>query len=216
MAQQLIDAIAWDWGRVLGTFSNEKMWDALAVYSTGGTADNIKKLIVPISKLHETGKISSAEFYKRAVKAAPLEISYAQFFDAWRSCITGENPGMADLLRRIRPEIRQGVLSNTDPIHWTAIEVLPLMKEFFPRPEQLVRSYDANVQMLKPGENMYFEVRKRLKILSNEPHRLLYFDDIVEYCTAGATLGFRTQHYNCLTDPIGRIEKALDSLGALQ
>lgn len=214
MAEQLIDAIAWDWGRVLGIFDSKLMWSNLAGYGTL-PVEELKKRVVRAMRLHEAGKIASEEFYTRVLRAG-VALSYEQFVEAWGSCIIGENPGITDVLRRIKPGIRQCVISNTDPIHWTRIGVLPMMRQFFPNLKTLVRSYDPGVWTLKPGPKIYREVQQRLGIRPSEPDRLLYVDDVIEYCTAGATLGFKTQHYNCVVDPIERIEEALDSLGALQ
>lgn len=210
-----IEGILWDWGKVLGLYDHKKSCDLLAYYSEFSPEEVEKILFDGPTQRHTEGKLSPRKFYEEAVRATRLsDLSYKKFCDIWSKAIIGESPGISALFARIDPQVKMVIVSDTDPIHWSAIEKLPIMKKFFPKGTQLIRSYDLG--MRKPNKRMYYAALERLRIPKKRPYRALYIDDIEENCTTFARMGGRVLLYNCTKDPLARLETTLADLGALR
>lgn len=167
------------------------------------------------AKLHEVGKLSSEEFFLVARKVANLDegLSFQEFCTIWKN-IFEENRGLEAVLNLIRPEVKQCILSNTEPIHWSAIEQLPVMKKFFGDSQLLVRSYTAGTR--KPDPRMYQDALRCLGIAEKDVQHVLYIDDIAEYRDAFERMGGNVLPYDCSKDAIMHLEAGLRKFGVLQ
>ncbi len=191
-----INHILFDFGRVLGLFNHMKACDKLAEL-TGGriTGEEIRtSLFAPdgLATQFEVGKLDERAFMRSACSELglfPFD-DMDQFRELWGD-IFEEVPGMAEILSSLRPEIRMGILSNTDPIHWQWIERLPIMQRFFDDESAITRSYEVGCR--KPARQKYLEAAQRLSAL---PRNILYIDDIAENAQVAQQLGFQAIQFD--------------------
>jgi len=214
-----ITAMIWDWGNVLGRFDHIKACQKLALRSAA-SFDEILKIFYSgdeaLAKLHDTGAITPARFFSLAQRLCRLDeqMTFEEFRDIWRSVILGENKKIGDIIGRIRPDILRCILSNTDPIHWTAISQLPAVKKYFSNPDLRIRSYNVGVR--KPDLAMYREALECLGLRETEAHRVLYIEDVPEYCEAFRSIGGNALQYDCSKEPIARLEEGLRVFGVFE
>jgi putative hydrolase of the HAD superfamily len=218
MTQPHIKGIIWDFGNILARFDHLKACKKLAEYCATAPEDIIKELFsgenAP-AKLHESGELSSLEFFRSAQKLLSFSenLSFQIFSDIWKD-IFQENNEVSAVIDRIQPDLKQCILSNTDPIHWSAIEQLPVMKKYFSNPAVLVRSYTSGTR--KPDPKMYQDALQCLELAEEEIQHILYIDDIAEYRDAFERMGGNALSYDCSKDPLARLEAGLRKFGVLQ
>ncbi len=184
----MIKAIIFDYGNVIGTVLNSRFLDDLAQF-TGKTAAELQELVngaSPLLRDFETGRISSGEFFKGAVKLGGLKISRDEF----RKLFTGrfkpveETPG---LIRTLKTRYRIGLLSNTN--EWDfRYQIAPC--EVFKLFDTVTVSF--KVGAMKPDEKIYCDALHKLEF---RPDECVYIDDIREYADAACALGINGIHY---------------------
>ena len=217
MTETKIIGIIWDFGNILASFDHLKACKRLAKYSAFSPEDIFKKLFggenAP-EKLHETGQLSPQEFFLLVKKLAVLsdDLSFQMFSGIWGD-ILQENSGVSALLDRIQPGVKQCILSNTDPIHWSAIEQLPVMKKHFSNSAMLIRSYASGTR--KPDVKIYQDALACLGFNDKDIEHVLYVDDIAEYREVFERLGGYTLSYDCSKDDLAQLETGLAKFGVL-
>ena len=87
------------------------------------------------------------------------------------------------------------------------------MQEFFADGTAHLLSFKVGAR--KPDPRMWGAVFDHYAIARFEADRILYIDDIGEYCTSFSREGVRTLQYNCLVGPTTALEKAFSTLGVL-
>ena len=119
-----------------------------------------------------------------------------------------------DILERIKTDLTQCIMSNTDPIHWSGIEQLSVMKKHFSNPQLLIRSYTVGTR--KPDLKMYQEALRCLGIAEQDTQQVLYIDDIAEYRDVFKSMGGNVLSYDCSKDPLTQLETGLREFGVLK
>lgn len=212
-----IKSIIWDFGNILGRFDHFKACKNFAMYCEITPEEILKKLFsgenAPV-KLHESGKCSSQEFFRlvREILSFSDDLSFRMFSDIWKD-IFQENDGISTIIDSIPPNISQCILSNTDPIHWSAIEKIPVMKKHFSDQTLLVRSYTSGKR--KPDIRIYHDALRCLKLTKEEIQHVLYVDDIAEYRVTFERMGGNTLPYDCSKDNLLQLEDGLRKFGIL-
>lgn len=217
MKKPEIEGIIWDFGNVLARFNHLRACIKLAHFSSMPLKEIQKALFsgnqAP-AKLHEVGKLSPEEFFLAARTAAHFDerLLFEEFSTIWRD-IFDENEGLGAVLDRIRPEVKRCILSNTEPIHWLAIEKLPVIKRYFRDPRLLVRSYLVGTR--KPDPKMYHAALKCLRISKRNIGSVLYIDDIAEYREAFERMGGKMLAYDCSKNTLAHLKVGLQEFGVL-
>jgi putative hydrolase of the HAD superfamily len=114
-----VRAVIFDLGRVLiGLNLSRGLFGLLASTSEqpgGALLDRLLKDELYVS--FSTGKLPPDEFHRRLCERTDLDLSFAEFRQAW--CEVFEPiPGMDRLLAEVATRLPVGLLSDTDPIHW--------------------------------------------------------------------------------------------------
>ncbi len=202
MPTKKIKVVLFDFGRVLSDFDHKKACFCLSKFSTL-TPDEIYNVIFPkLSGLHNTGQYDSIKFYDEVKRNAKLKnISFEEFSHCWADIFTSNNE-MERVLSKIKGDIKLFILSDTDPVHWTYISRLPIVKKFFDDENRIIRSYDVKVE--KPDDKMYNEAIKRAGV---KPEEILYIDDVQEFVETARDFGINAEKYDCTKDPITRMEE---------
>ncbi len=211
MSQHNIKGIIWDFGNIFASFYHAKSCGKLAQYSPMQPEDIYKAIFggsKSIQRLHDSGAISSQEFFSEVQKSVSLskDLSFQEFCDIWKD-IFQENKDLEEIINNIKPGIRQCILSNTDPIHWSYIEQLPIIKKHFSNESILVRSYVSGVS--KPETKIYLDAIKCLELEEEDIKDIVYIDDVSEYREKFESMGGNTISYDCSKDDVSKLKEEL-------
>ncbi len=184
----MIKAIIFDYGNVISALDNTLFLKAIAG-SSEKTVPELHELIYVQSDLptrYETGLISSQEFFSRTKKLCGLRISQSDFIRAFTGIFTPIQSTL-DLIQRLKPEYRLGLLSNTNEWDFTyEIAKISVFNLF----DTVTVSY--RVKAMKPDRAMYLDALTKLGL---KPEECVYIDDIKEYADAASALGIRGIQY---------------------
>lgn len=210
-------AVIFDLGRVLVDFDNMKTCRALAEFCSH-SAEEISALLFrnrgtekPEEFMKfEQGLLTPVGFYERIkCQLTAADLKYSDFYTIWGD-IHSPNPDIDDLLARIKKGIRLFILSNNDWIRWRFAKELPVVKRFFPHPEQLILSFEVHAR--KPDKRIYLEGIKRSGV---EPEEIVYIDDIPAFVGTARDSGMVGILYDCRIDFIDYLEHGFSRLGVI-
>jgi len=213
-----IVGIIWDFGKVLASFDHLKACKKLACYCNIPPVLILERLFsgenAP-AKLHELGRISSQQFYNEVLRLLPFskDITFSEFSEIWKD-IFRENRGISTLIGKVRSEIKQCICSNTDPIHWSAIEQLPVMKKYFSNPALLTRSYTSGAR--KPNVKIFLDALASLHMEEGDANHVLYIEDIAAYRQVFLVMGGNVLSYDCTVDKMIELKRRLYKYGVLE
>ena len=183
-----LTTIIFDFGMVISSFEVARFLRNLVPY-TGKAMTELKHILNVVRDIvieYETGLMSTEDFITRIFHATNLPLTRDQFRTAYTD-IFSPITSTHDLIRRLKPRYRLGLLSNTSELHFQhAIRTAPV----FPLFDAVTLSYE--VKALKPSRNIYDNMLTKLRA---EPHECVYIDDIEENAAAAAWLGMHPIQY---------------------
>lgn len=212
-----IRAVIFDLGRVLVDFDNMKTCQGLAEFC-GHSAEEISALLFGSRETKkpeefmkfEQGLLTPVGFYEGIkYQLAAADLKYSDFYTIWGD-ILSPNPGIENLLARLRRDVLTFVLSNNDWIRWRFVEHLPVIRRFFSQREQLILSFQLHAR--KPDQQMFLEGIRRAGV---KPDRIIYVDDVPAFVDAARNLGMVGILYDCRIDPINYLEQRFSRLGVI-
>lgn len=197
----MIKGIIFDYGNVIARFDHMIFFRRLLPYSAlrsdeilaeAGRASN---LIID----YETGRITSDEFSAQVVARLKLSMPMHKFKESFVR-IFERNPATLQLIRRLKPHFKLGLLSNTNQWHFeTEMQTL----EEFPLFDAVTLSFEVGA--MKPAEILYRDILAKMNM---QPPDCVYIDDIAEYVDFATALGFNAIHYTShasLVDSLKRL-----------
>lgn len=184
----MIKAVIFDFGNVICGLDNQVFLRRISHY-TKKSIEELDEIIYGESGLprqYETGLISSQQFFERIAALCALSITKDEFVKAYTDIFTAI-PATFDLVKRLKPGYRLGLLSNTS--EWDF--------EYGIRPIGIFDLFDAvtlsyEVKAMKPERKIFLDVLAKLKL---EPRQCVYIDDIAEYVAAAQRLGIHSFQY---------------------
>jgi putative hydrolase of the HAD superfamily len=148
----------------------------------------------------ELGRLHASAYYQGLVDRLGVSWTYEQFVHMWNSIFT-EDPGVTQLMRRLRPRHRLTALTNTNALHLAHLRAsLPSMS--------LLHDWVASceVGLRKPDPAIY---RLALERAGVEPQQAIYIDDRPELVEAGQRAGLSAIRF----EHSRQLEQALRALG---
>ena len=211
MSEYNIKAIIFDAGNVLVRFNHTKAYEKLSKYSNLSVEEIINLISngdKSPSSLHDSGKLSSHDFFLTIQKQINLNknLSFEEFSNIWGD-IFEENTEIEPIIDKIHKNIKLCILSNTDPIHWSVVEKLPLLKKHFSNKNIVILSYNSKV--CKPETKIYNDALISLGMIIEDTKNILYIEDIAKYRQAFENIGGHTLSYDCSKDSVSVLENAL-------
>jgi glucose-1-phosphatase len=179
-----INAFIFDFGNVVCSFDIRLFYLRAQPYSSLPPDDlhAALKSSHGIMRDYETGLLTSEEFFARICTACRLTVSQKEFVAAYTQ-IFEPIPSTYELIRRLKPRYKLGLLSNTNEWHFEhgikPVEVFPLF-------DTVTLSYE--VKAMKPAEKIY---RDALGKLGVPPAECVYIDDLEENVLAAQELGMQ-------------------------
>lgn len=136
---------------------------------------------------YETGLLTTDEFFRTVLQRTGLSMTREQFRLAYNN-IFKPIPENRELIRRLKPHYRLGLLSNTSEWHFQhAIRTT----DVFPLFDAVTLSYE--VRALKPAEALYRDILAKLQ---SAPVECVYIDDIQVNVEAAERIGMHGIHYH--------------------
>lgn len=183
-----IQAIIFDFGRVLCDFDIHRFFRRAAAFSTlpPGALASLMNSATDVANRYETGLITSDEFYEAVCRLASLRMPKDEFVAAYTDIFT-PIPASFELLRRLKPRYRLALLSNTSAWHFEhgirPVAVFPLF-------DAVTLSYEVGA--MKPDPRMYRDALRKLQLPASA---CAYIDDLRDNVEAGRALGLHALHY---------------------
>ena len=180
----MIEAIIFDFGNVIARFDRQKFLSQLDNKRT----DELERRIYGDNLLDnfEKGLISGKGFYKHICTRCHLTISYDNFLAAYTSIFIPIQSTI-DLILKLKPYYKLGLLSNTNEIHY---EQYISRAEIFPLFDAVTVSH--KVQVMKPDRQIYNDVLGKLQL---PPQQCVFIDDLGKNVLAANALGLHAHQY---------------------
>lgn len=208
-----IKAILFDFGRVLCLFDRLRATSQLLEHtSLPMTAESLDAELFTLEGLgttFERGQLSKDEFFTQMKERYQLSdmLTFDTFVTMW-SQIFDEVGGVQSLIETIPSETQRGILSNIDPIHWSAAKDISVIKTFVP--ELVIKSFEQKTR--KPDPRMY---EAALAAFSVPAENILYLDDIQDYVDTARGLGLNAEQFDARTMTHEDMKRIFISYGIL-
>jgi len=184
-----IEAVIFDFGNVICSFDNDIFLRRIAARAQRSPAE-IREIVYgqqsDLMREFETGGVSPDEFFARMGRECGVVMARADLVRAFTDIFTPIEATF-DLIRRLKPRYRLGLLSNTS--QWDY--------EYGIRPVEVFDLFDAvslsfEVGAMKPDRRIYEDMLGKLDL---PPGACVYVDDIERYVAAARDLGMTGIHY---------------------
>jgi len=152
---------------------------------------------------YDEGRLNTDQFVASCIDQLELNVSADEFIAIWNGMFC-ENPGMEELLVKIKQRYPIYVLSDTNPLHFEYCrETFPLLKHV----DEFILSYEIGVR--KPDSAMFGAA---LKKAGSSADKTLFADDRKEIIKGARKQGFQSLLYR---DAAG-FERDLSDWGLLE
>ena len=165
------------------------MGEKLLQFSLKKETEDPKKIFAYLFDLHtgavnlyETGKMTSLEFFQSLKDFFHLQISFDEFPTIWNDIFT-ENGEVSEIVRSLKGNVRLGLVSNTNALHFDYIASrFPVVHSF----DRWILSHEVGFK--KPAPEIYL---RAIEWASVEPPNILFIDDIQRNVEAAVSLGIQ-------------------------
>ncbi len=178
----MIKTIIFDMGRVIIPFDFQRGYDRLAPLCKYPAADIPPRLrTCDLVSRFESGQIEPQAFVQEFSRLLEFDIDYEQFCDIWSGIFLPDTLVPEAMLAGLRQRYRLLLLSNTNAIHWDAVQQrYPALGHF----HHHILSF--KVGALKPLPQIY---EAALAQADARPEECFFTDDILAYVEAAQTHG---------------------------
>ncbi len=197
-----VDAVVFDLGRVLIGVDTGALAARLAAHTTRSAQDMLRTPEArALAEAYETGRTETDAFCRDMISALGLDLGPEDFARVWTGIFT-RWPDMEALFAEVRARAAVAILSDTNPLHWRAIQALapPLAA-----PDAVGLSY--RIGACKPDPATYAAV---VRALGAAPERCVFVDDLDANVRGARRAGMRAFRH---TDARASRERLLDMLG---
>jgi len=182
-----IKAVIFDLGNVLVNYDVEKAARRFSAVSGLSTREIWKRFFLSrFEQAYTRGEISTREFHRIACKTLGVSIPLATFRHYWND-IFWENPGMDNLIKKIKRHYPLYLISNTNALHytylWKHFKLLRHFRRRFPSHEVGAR---------KPYLKIYRRVLKKIHL---RPEETVFIDDMKSFVAGARKVGMHAIHF---------------------
>lgn len=191
-------AIIFDFGNVICRFEVRLFVERISQLTSmpPSTLQGFMQQPFDLGREYETGLITSDEFYQRVSNRYGLSITKERFIHAFTDIFT-PIPSTLELIRKLKPFYKLGLLSNTNEWHFEhaikKVEVYPLFDAV---------TVSFQVKAMKPAEILYRDILAQLDVGAEE---CVYIDDIEENVEMANRLGMSGIHYTSAEELLARL-----------
>ncbi len=193
MTQSPIDVILFDLGNVILPFNHHQIAEKLFRFTREKEFQDPQKIFSylfdhrdGIINDFDVGKILPPEFFQSVKTTLDLSISFDEFLPLWNNIFV-EDREVSQIILSLKDKWRLGLLSNTDPLHFSHIlSEFPIIQIF----DKWILSYEVGFK--KPAIEIF---QKAIQWASVEPKKILFIDDIKKYVEVAISLGMCGIHF---------------------
>lgn len=180
-------AVIFDLGSVLVDYDHESTWTAVAAISQAPFSE-LERVASKLAEDAGKGIVNGRQLHQILVQQAGTTPDYDAFARAFCRHINRNEMALAYALElRQRPNLRLGIISNTNAVHVAWLHTLiPEFAHF----QSVILSSD--VGLLKPDPAIYHLALNQLAIL---PEAALFVDDIGENVRGATAVGLHAIHH---------------------
>ncbi|MBP7044387.1 MAG: HAD family phosphatase [Chloroflexi bacterium] len=180
-------AVIFDLGSVLVDYDHESTWTAVAAVSQASFSD-LEKLAFQLAEDAGKGIVNGRQLHQILVQQAGTTPDYDEFARAFCRHIYRNEKALAYALALShQPDLRLGIISNTNAVHVAWLHnLIPEFAHF----QSVILSSD--VGLLKPDPAIY---HLALKQLDAPPQAALFVDDIGENVRGATAVGLHAIHH---------------------
>jgi putative hydrolase of the HAD superfamily len=202
--QPSIRAVIFDLGRVLvaidDTLLVEHLFKGLDAADTQQLAR--RTMADPAMVEFNSGRMTPQAFYEKMRRTYRWKLTFNEFKSLWCR-IFYPMDGMEALISQLRGKVTLGLLSDTDPLHWSHIVTAwPWISGF----ENPTLSYQVGV--MKPDPEIY---RTAAKNVHTPPENCLYIDDLADNIEGAHVVGMNAVRF----ETIAQLKHVLKNLRLL-
>ena len=180
----MIRTIFIDFGNVLAFFDHQRAIRELVRHTDLPAAELTRLLYdTPLAEDYETGRISTAQYVREALRAGRLTCSSETFLSHF-CAIFERNPEVCDLVPALLPRYRVVLASNTVDAHYNryCADYADVLTRF----HHLVASHHAGARKPHPR---FFEFAHRYA--QAEPSECLFIDDLAANIATAEEFGWK-------------------------
>ena len=197
-----IEALLFDFGKVLVDFDFDRGMKRFAA-RTSLASEEFKSVILHQTwvRKYEHGEISTADFHRYLQEHGKLEMSIAEFHEAWASVFL---PGLIvpeALLANLRARYPLILVSNSNEAHVDFVTKNYGVFDYFDH-----KIFSHEVGSMKPDRKIYDVA---IAAAGKPPEALFFTDDREENIESAAKLGIRAHQFHSVLNLV----KALQSNG---
>lgn len=171
MKQQKIDAVIFDLGRVI---VNIDLKGGIFKYFAQNTLcsddDTMRKLVTDdMYRQAMRGQITSQQLHEKLSNRFGFQLNYDEFVNVWCGGFS-PNPGMAQLIAELSGQVKLGLLSDADALHWGFIKTNYPEIKYFKKP-----TISFEVGITKPAKEIYVKAAENTGAAIEN---CIFFDDL--------------------------------------
>jgi len=189
----MIKSVISDLGKVIIFFDNHIFFrkiEKYCPYSLSEILDKVARNMELVSSF-DKGRITPVEFYRKVKKTLKAKIDFEQFYAIYND-IFWLNPPVLEILKKLKPQYRLVLLSNTDQMRFSFItKKLPQILLF----DAYVLSFE--VGYMKPESEIYHIALEKAGATAGE---CLFIDDRQENIEAAQRMGINCIHFQAETN----------------
>ncbi|MBN1818696.1 MAG: HAD family phosphatase [Sedimentisphaerales bacterium] len=170
-AKSSVEAVIFDLGRVLVDVDIRRLSHSVLAQWPDKDPEQVAEQVMKDNLMvrYNTGQIRPEEFHAALCKKYGLSIGYEEFARLWCG-IFRPMEGMEEIVYRLQDRIRLGLLSDTDPLHWSYLSCnFPFLSVF----SQPTLSFQVGV--MKPDKQIYLQASRNV---GTPLEKCLYIDDL--------------------------------------
>ncbi len=159
-----VKAVLFDFGNVICQFDHRRFLEVLAA-ACGKSVETLQALIFEHSELpraYESGAIDSSRFLAKVSALCGHDFPEADFIQAFTGIFTLIEATL-DLIRKLKPHYKLGLISDTNPWHF---EFGIRNSEVFPLFDSVTLSYEVGA--MKPDPRLFEDALEKLDLLAEE------------------------------------------------
>jgi putative hydrolase of the HAD superfamily len=197
----MIKTVLFDLGNVILPFDVTRLARRLTSYSPLSAEQIVEKLWnLEIAMDFETGRMSPHEYFDLISKLCGFKnLTFSEFVPIFNE-IFDQDHHVVDLIKKLKPNYRLGLISNTNAIHVAHIlENYPELHHF----EKHWWSNEAGIR--KPDPKIYFMALDHFSI---EPSEAVFIDDMPENVGSAKNIGIQAilyQGVNLLKNELSKL-----------
>ena len=189
----MIQVILFDLGNVILPFNSYQIAEKFFPFCQKKEFQDPKKIFSYLFDLEkgrtndfDRGKLSPLEFFQSVKQYLDLSISLEEFIPIWTDIFT-ENREVSQIILSLKGRGRLGLLSNTDPLHFSYIlSTFPVIRIF----DKYILSYEVGFN--KPDVRIFL---KAMEWAGVDPKEILFIDDTKTHVETAVSLGMQGIHF---------------------